>query len=141
MMISFQESPLTHENKDDLGPNPYLVGLGIILLELSEDKSFHEWLSRRNDNILPENTINKSILGQTWLKEILSRTRMSEQYIDIILLCLTSVFYPILPSTALDNEEFREAVYHKILLPLEKEYFKTGKELEILIEQAEDDYY
>jgi hypothetical protein len=131
-MIPFGESPSQHENQERMGPNPYLVGLGIILLELSENQLFDEWLRDKNVEIPRENTIERSIRGKAWLEEIVARTRMSEQYAYVVQLCLTCAFNPVPRSQKLINEGFREAVYSQILVPLEKEYLNIKKDLEIV---------
>lgn len=140
LKIPFPNVSSRRPNLGNLGPNPYLVGLGIILLELSENKSFDEWLSGRDDCIFPEDNIAKSMLGKAWLEEIVAGSRMSEQYTYVVQLCLTSTFCPVPSSTMLGNEGFREAVFCHILRPLEREYHNLTKELEFLTERSEDEY-
>lgn len=129
-----------HKNKTSFGINPYLVGLGIILLELSENRSLHDWLKDRNDNTLPETILDRFVLGRKWLADAVGRKKMSDQYASVVQLCLNSTFDPVPSSTELDDEGFRKAVYDQILLPLGREYVNVKEKLQILTERSGGDF-
>lgn len=140
VMISFGGSLSVHKNKTSFGINSYLVGLGIILLELSENRSLHDWLKDRNDNTLPETILDKFVLGRKWLADAVGRKKMSDQYASVVQLCLNSTFDPVPSSTELDDEGFRKAVYDQILLPLGREYVNVKEKLQILTERSGGDF-
>jgi hypothetical protein len=108
---------------DCSGQNPYLVALGIILLELSQKKLFSEWLDSKSIS-RPDDIISKSARAWDWLRESLMGHghTISEDYAAVVQLCLFSTFNPVPRRVDLCDEEFREAVYRFILYPLEKEY-------------------
>jgi hypothetical protein len=61
VMINFTNSSRCHDTQASFGPNPYLVALGIILLELSEKRSFLEWIKSRPDINLTDSCVLKAV--------------------------------------------------------------------------------
>lgn len=125
VIIKFDESlalsPTTHTNF----LNPYLVALGIILLELSEGISFLEWVSGRNDiSLQTDDILNKADVASKWLEESKDAKHMSEAYAEVVRLCLECSFMPVQPKSqrTLSNERFREEVYRDVVQQLEKVY-------------------
>jgi hypothetical protein len=121
VMIKFGKSPTPPDSQTSFVLNPYLVSLGIILLELSERKSFLEWISRRGDTSLPDNVMGKAIVAWEWFEE--AYWNMSEEYAIAVQHCLKSSFTPVQPKRVLADEGFREAVYRDIVHRLQREYF------------------
>jgi hypothetical protein len=111
--------------------NPYLIALGILLLELSEKKSFVEWINSGHGSNRMDSIVERATIASLWLKEALGRRKMSDTYAAVVQLCLFSSFTPVQLSTSLEDEEFRNAVYRHILRPLEEEYEVVKEELEI----------
>ena len=109
-------------------PNHNLLALGIVLLELYFDESIE---SRRR----PEDLVNGFVNGGTdldvanrWLDECYQRN-MSNRYWTATKHCITCFFDPMPQSRDLHDEDFRESVYQKIVLPLEmelKQWQSTG---------------
>lgn len=110
--------------------NPYLVHLGIILLELSERKSFHEWINSRINTVVPETVISKAMAALEWFQEE-AYWNMSEEYAIVVQHCLKSSFIPVQPNLSLVDEGFRDVVYRDIVHRLEKEYFTVMTPLKI----------
>lgn len=102
--------------------NPYLVALGIILLELSERKSFLEWTHENGIECDSDDVIDKAMAAFKWFGQ--SYGNMSEDYAIAVQHCLNSSFTPVQPNTTLADPGFRHAVYRDIVQRLEKEYFK-----------------
>jgi hypothetical protein len=101
--------------------NPYLVALGIILLELSERKSFSEWIDGRDDIQL--HVVDEARVGLFWLLDDGAYENMSEDYAQVVQQCLTCSFTPVQPRRMLTDEEFREVAYRDIVRRLEMEWF------------------
>lgn len=103
--------------------NPYLVALGIILLELSERKSFSEWVDGRDDiQLQSHDVVDKARAGLVWLLEDGAYENMSEDYAQVVQQCLTCCFTPVQPRRTLTEEKFREVVYRDIVRRLEMEW-------------------
>lgn len=124
VIIKFDESSASSPNTHANFLNPYLVALGIILLELSEGIPFLEWINGRNDISLQSNDIlNRADIASKWLEESKDAKHMSETYADVVRLCLECSFTLVQPSQrTLTNEKFREAVYRGVVQQLEKVY-------------------
>jgi hypothetical protein len=118
--IQLGESTAAQDDQVSFVLNPYLVSLGIILLELSERKSFHEWLRGRQDPGLPDNITGKAIIAWDWFDE--AYWNMSEEYAIAVQHCLKSSFIPVQAKKTLSDEGFREAVYRDIVSRLQREY-------------------
>jgi hypothetical protein len=131
VMIKFGNSSPLDDVQGKFGPNPYLVALGIILLELAEKKCFLEWISHRNDINPPEKVVDRAIIAREWLSEALATRTVSDDYAAVVQICLLSSFTPVQLRTTLTNESFREAVCHQILTPLENEYSIVKKNFEM----------
>jgi len=129
--VKFATPPATEKRCDSFTPNPYLVALGIIFLELSQKKLFSGWLKTRNWD-LPEEVMNRANYAIAWLKEAFNQGKIDRSYATIVQRCLTSAFDPVVCSNSLEDEELREAVYHKILEPLKKEYLIAKNKLTII---------
>ena len=122
VMINFDQPHALHHSPTKFGLNPYLVSLGIILLELSERKSFIEWLNGRDVTTPPEGVVDKAMTAYDWFEEVCIRRNMSERYANVVHLCLKSAFPSIQMRPTFADEGFRDAVYHEIVRPLEVEY-------------------
>jgi hypothetical protein len=117
--VSPKETP-----KTKTGPNPYLLGLGIILLELVWNKSFEKWLQEAHEDTNEDITSPKSKLwlGNKWLEQAKYHKLVSNEYADAVDRCFRGVCTPFVLNETLETPEFRKAVYSQIFLPLEKEY-------------------
>jgi hypothetical protein len=108
-----------------LNLNPYLVGLGIILLELAEGKSLEQWLTEKGiTNFEPSDLSDKAKVALDWLLE--SRVHRYEKYSQVVRRCLDCLFQPPPPVRSLEDETFQQTVYHDIISELE-EMHKAGK--------------
>ncbi len=113
------------------GHHPDLVALGIILLELSEKKPISKWYADRTfGGTLPDDIRGKAEAAWDWFEEDASE-RMSPHYAIALKHCLNAHFLgPFAPnSMTLANEGFREAVYCRIVLHLEKAWSEYTKPL------------
>ena len=102
--------------------NPYLVALGIILLELSEGKSFAQWIRERKDISIETNDIqDKASVAWKWVKEDARLRYGGLIYRKVIERCLECSFSStqVLNLGSLDNAPFREAIYVDVVHPLE----------------------
>lgn len=120
VMVESCQSITSADTKRSFGPNPYLVALGIILLELSERKSFSLWIQEKGHYEFSDNVIEKAQIASEWLDEAYGN--MSEEYACAVQHCLSSVFIPVQPRKTLEDEGFREAVFRDIVHRLEREY-------------------
>lgn len=111
----------SQDNHANFGLNPYLVELGIVLLELSERKLFCEWTKDNNTASLPDNVMEKAALAWEWFMQIYEN--MSTEYAIVVQLCLKSSFIPVQPTNTLADPAFRQAVYRDIVYRLERLYF------------------
>jgi hypothetical protein len=70
--------------------NPYLVGLGILLLEIAEEKSFEQWI-REEGTSLDCRTEEHAALAWRWLKKESTKIRLGgDKYGEVIEKCLIS---------------------------------------------------
>ncbi|KAL2049168.1 hypothetical protein ABVK25_010597 [Lepraria finkii] len=108
--------------------NLNLLALGIILLELYFGESIE---SRRQPEDLLNGCVNSSThlnVARRWLLEC-HQQEMSNGYWMATNHCIHCFFDPMPKSTDLHDEDFRESVYQKIVLPLEmelKQWQSTG---------------
>jgi len=106
--------------------NPYLVALGIVLLELSEGKLLEVWLKDRSDITFDgTNVLDRANAARTWLMEDAKTTNKIEAYAKVITRCLDCSFNPPVQIKTLTNASFREAVYRDIVFQLERMYEKS----------------
>lgn len=70
--------------------NPYLVGLGILLLELSEQQPFEQRL--RETGSVGQDIAEKAGLAWTWLDEIEEIKLGHERYRAVVDRCLRSTY-------------------------------------------------
>ena len=114
--------------------NPYLVGLGIILLELSEGKSFAQWISERKDITVQTGDIqDKASVAWKWVKEDARLRCGGPVYRKVIERCLECSFtstHPLNHQT-LDSAHLREAIYEDVVHPLEKIFNAFTNPLEL----------
>jgi hypothetical protein len=120
---------VTTEELEDLEPrilNPYLVGLGIFLLELAEEKSFEEWI-HEYQMVTPKTEYPISIqeqaaLAWAWLR----KSGMSfggPVYVDVVEKCLMSTYMFEQTGGHLKlSEETRIAIYRDVVEQLETIY-------------------
>jgi hypothetical protein len=103
--------------------NPYIVHLGIVLLELSQGKLFAEWVHGRNDITLRPNDIkDKASAALKWLKEGAIFKNVGEAYPQVVELCLECSFSPVQSQNTLSNEKFRSLVCRDVVEKLEDIY-------------------
>jgi hypothetical protein len=120
VLIRFDESTRPFENPVDI-LNPYLVALGIVLLELWEWKSFQQWRKEATHVTFPaENIIDVSRAAMIWLEEREGERKMSPAYANVVRCCLKCSFDPI--QRTLTDEEFQFAVYCDIVQTLDSVY-------------------
>lgn len=126
------ETPRSTTKSDSL--NPYLVGLGIILLELSEGKSFAQWVSERKDISVQTSDIqDKASVAWKWAKEDARLRCGGPVYRKVIERCLGCSFtstHPLNHQT-LDSAHLREAIYDDVVHPLEKIFNAFTNPLEL----------
>jgi hypothetical protein len=102
--------------------NPYLVGLGIILLELSEQKPFDHWI---RDKQLGPSDVGRDIeiraeLAWTWLKEIAQMKLGGSRYKAVVRRCLESTStLNECDETGMFSESTRKAIYREVVHELE----------------------
>ena len=125
VMLKFGSSSQSETCYPAFGPNPYLVALGIVLLELWERRSFDDWTKSRSNNSLPENhtLMDRAVAGIEWLRTAVTYPMAdNEEYAKVVQRCLYSSLEPVQPSRELTNQGFHEAVYNQIVAPLERLY-------------------
>ena len=127
VIINFGESPVSSNPDDTL--NPYLVSLGIILLELLEGKTFFQWLSERNDiNIQTDDIKDRASAAWKWLTENAKLRFGGETYHAVVKRCLQCSFASIQPQKYQKNlcdETFRDAFYREVVHELKSIYRMT----------------
>ena len=114
----------SHHSTSNLGNilNPYLVGLGIVLLELAEGKSMEEWMRERAEiSVQPSNITEKARIGSLWLRESQLADRY-KKYSEVVDLCLRCLFEPPPLNKSLEDESFQQIVYRDIISQLEQMY-------------------
>jgi len=104
--------------------NPYLVALGIMLLELSEGKSFAEWISEKHISIEADDVQDKASVAWKWVDQDAKLRNVGPVYGKVIKRCLECSFTSVQPLSHknLDYGPFREAVYSDVVHPLEMIY-------------------
>jgi hypothetical protein len=118
----FPTQPAEVEENDLLSEhcNPNLLALGIVLLELYFNKPIE---GRRAHDDMTDGVPNRNTdltAAKRWLMETY-RSQLSATYGTAVAHCIDCCFDPAPKSTDLHDESFREAIYQKILLPLERE--------------------
>ena len=123
-------SPPLYHPQVKMGVHPYLLPLGIILLELSERKSFSHWVNTRYPD-LPDNLTDKAKAAWEWYEEEASGN-MSPQYATAVKNCLNSSYMgPFTPQKmTLMEEGFRDAVYREVVRRLEIAYIEFTKPID-----------
>jgi hypothetical protein len=113
--------PLDHP-RSQWGVHPDLLALGIILLELSERKSFSDWTNRNYATSPPEELIPKADFARKWFDE--AEGNMSTLYATAVKHCLNSAYLESFGSgkMMLTDVEFKDAVYRGIVCLLEQAY-------------------
>jgi hypothetical protein len=113
--------------------NPYLVRLGIVLLELAEQKSFEHWISEYQ-TVSPGTEIPRTVeeeagLAWTWLKQ--SGTSFGGQgYADVIEKCLKSTCtFGQSGLELMSSVETRISIYRDVVEQLEIIYEMFTNEL------------
>lgn len=114
-----------------LGVHPYLLALGIMLVELSERRPFSHWVSS-SYAIPPENLMDKAKAAWEWFEEEASGN-MSSQYATAVKHCLNSSYMgSFLPKRmTLMDEGFRDAVYREVVCRLEKAYIEFTEPINV----------
>ena len=130
VLIKFGESATTQTIEDDI-LNPYLVELGIILLEMWVGVSFLDWIASNNINVRFEDVKDRAAVATKWLltREVIRN--MVQDYAQIVQLCLNCSFIPIQPIRNLTDDTFREVVYRDIVHRLEMVYATYTKSLSL----------
>jgi hypothetical protein len=113
-------------NADESVPPPVhgnfsLLALGIILLELYFNEPIE---NKRLPEDLTDGKVNSSTdmnVATRWLQEVWQR-KISDRYWTAVKHCIVCFFDPMPKSTDLEDRDFREAVYQKVVLPLEQEF-------------------
>lgn len=135
VMTKLDTSPVSSTEIDDDYLNPYLVALGILLLELSQGKSFAEWISGRSDITIPTDDIkDKACVASKWLSED-AKFNVGEAYSEVVKRCLECSLTPVQPQKerTFTNEKFREAVYCNIIAQLENICDTFNNPLKLLV--------
>jgi hypothetical protein len=112
------------------GPNPYLVNLGIVLLELAEQLTFESWADTRNYGIPADNdNIRQACLGDTWAEQALSNKVISPRYAAIVKRCLWGCAGHRQVSQTVDSFELWHTVYFEVFEPLREELERAAENL------------
>lgn len=131
VVVKFDEPTRLLENPVDI-VNPYLVALGIVLLELWEWKSFQQWTNGRGDlKFRMESLIDVAGAALKWLEEWEDQRKMSTSYAQVVRRCLNCSFNPM--QRTLTDEEFQDAVYRDIVQTLDTVYEAYTNPLERLM--------
>jgi hypothetical protein len=122
VVINFKDQDGTSQSVQDGLLNPYLVALGIILIELWIGKSFAEWLNENNKPFVPNSITEKARLAEEWLvtREVLRN--MPSEYSQIVQSCLHCSFSIVQPTRTLSDGKFRAVVYNDVVRRLEAVY-------------------
>ena len=130
VLTKFGESATTQIIQDDV-LNPYLVELGIILLEMWVGVSFLDWITSNNVKVQFEDVKDRAAVATKWLltREVIRN--MVQDYAQIVQLCLNCSFIPIQPIRNLTEDSFREVVYRDIVHRLEMVYSTYTKSLKL----------
>jgi len=106
--------------------SPYIVELGILLLELSQGRTFQEWVMERGDITLRPHDIKDRAAGAlAWLEGDSRFPCVGPAYPEIIELCLKCSFTPVQAKDrrTLRDEVFRQVVYRDVVKKLESMYY------------------
>jgi len=120
VVVQSNQSLTTPEPRPAFGPNPYLLSLGIVLLELSERKPFSQWIQEMGYSEVSDNVLEKARIAWEWFDAAYGN--MSEEYARAVEHCLSSVFVALQHKKTLTDEGFRDAVFRDIVQRLEREY-------------------
>jgi hypothetical protein len=108
------------------GKHPDLVALGIVLMELSQNKSLREWYEAQSQKRMGDDNLNvlaKAEAAWKWYdEEVWPTMNWNEDYCDAIKLCFDARFLGNLPPQrqTLKDKGFREAFYNQIVYRLQK---------------------
>ena len=135
---SFDENDCVGE--DDLSPlyrihpNPSVLALGILLLEIELNASIEEY--REDAEKLPQNFSSNSNADLFVAQRLIDPEsqdhvldKLCDAYCTAINACLYCNFVDPDTSTSLDDEDFRQAVYANIVRPLEDELWHSFPKL------------
>lgn len=117
------ESRKTYRTLVPTGHHPDLISLGIVLIELSENKSIFRWYEERFGTSLPDNMLANVEAAWQWFEEEVSwGMEWNQYYCKAIKLCLIAHFLGHFTPQRMTftDDGFREAVYRQILLRLQK---------------------
>jgi len=128
LSTNFQDSTQASQNQSPflaLHPNPAILALGILLLELEicEPIESH-WLEEDLDNGQPNSNTNLTAAERLLVKSV---DDLYESYRMAIEGCLNCNFALLQGKMSLENENFREQVYENIVAPLEDELWHGWK--------------
>jgi hypothetical protein len=122
VMVDFSALPASSPRVQDDYLNPYIVELGIILLELSERRLFQEWCNGRS--LRAVDLKDRAVAALEWLKQEAKFKNVGEKYQEIVTLCLKCSFTPVQPKgqRTLSNERFRKVIHRDVVKRLEEIY-------------------
>jgi hypothetical protein len=102
-------------------PNLSVLSLGIMLLELWFATPIE---SRRLNSDLVEGRVNSSTdlaVAERWVKENANLEDMPWGYWQAVKSCIYCFFEPMPRNKSLEDPDFRDAVWHNVVIPLERE--------------------
>jgi hypothetical protein len=106
------------------GKHPDLVSLGIVLMELSQNKTLREWYEAQSQvRMVDDNILAKAEVAWKWYdEEVWPTMNWNEDYCEAIKLCFDTRFLGNLPPQrqTLNDKGFREAFYNQIVYRLQK---------------------
>jgi len=129
VVAAFNESLSETCRRSEFGPNPYLVGLGIVLLELAQQVTFESWVSPNHDIPAYDDNIRKACLGGLWVDQARSNKIISKRYADVVKRCLWGCASQGQISHTIDSLQLWHTVYFEILQPLRDELSSATDDL------------
>jgi hypothetical protein len=127
---AFDASLRETSRTSQLGPNPYLVGLGIVLLELAQQLTFESWVCHQNYELPAHNdNIRKAYLGDLWADHARSNKIISNRYAGVVKRCLWGCASQRQIAQTIDSFQLWHTVYFEIFQPLREELSKATDDL------------
>ena len=131
VVAAFNASLCETSRRSQLGPNPYLVGLGIVLLELAQQATFESWVCHKYDIPADDDNLRKAYLGDLWADQACSNHMISERYMGVVKRCLWACGSPCQVSQTVDSLQLWQTVYFEILQPLRDELSRRTDNLSL----------
>ena len=133
-IVSAEEPDLSPRYR--IHPNPSVLALGILLLEIELNESIEEYRDAEGTEKLPQSYLTQSNADLFIAQQLIDPNsqnhvldRIVDRYQAAISACLYCNFVEEGSPTSLEDEDFRQAVYANIVRPLEDELWHSFPKL------------